>query len=131
MEKKIIRSDEEWRKLLSDEEYRIMRKAGTEAPFTGLYNLHFENGVYTCKGCQTPLFNSESKFNSHCGWPSFDAEIADGIVEEKLDMTHGMVRSEILCSVCGSHLGHVFPDGPTETGLRYCVNSASIKFEKG
>ena len=108
-----------------------MRKAGTEAPFTGLYNLHFENGVYTCKGCQTPLFNSESKFNSHCGWPSFDAEIADGIVEEKLDMTHGMVRSEILCSVCGSHLGHVFPDGPTETGLRYCVNSASIKFEKG
>lgn len=131
MVKKIVRSDEEWKQMLSEDEYRVMRKSGTESPFSGIYNMHFDDGVYSCKGCGTKLFDSSSKFNAHCGWPSFDQEIEDGIIEEIVDMSHGMVRSEIRCSVCGSHLGHVFPDGPTDTGLRYCVNSLSIDFNKG
>lgn len=131
MVKKIVRSDEEWKQMLSEDEYRVMRKSGTESPFSGIYNMHFDDGVYSCKGCGTKLFDSSSKFNAHCGWPSFDQEIEDGIIEEIVDMSHGMVRSEIRCSVCGSHLGHVFPDGPTDTGLRYCVNSLSIDFKKG
>lgn len=122
------RTDKEWRELLSEEEYRVMRQAGTERPFTGEYNMHFEKGVYHCKGCGTPLFDHSSKFDAHCGWPSFDQEIEKGIIEERKDTTHGMIRTEIVCSNCGTHLGHVFPDGPTETGLRYCVNSISLGF---
>jgi peptide-methionine (R)-S-oxide reductase len=121
-------SEEEWRKRLSPEQYRILREKGTEYPGTGIYNLHFEQGTYLCAGCGTPLFSSESKFDSHCGWPSFDAALSNGKVAEKRDLSHGMIRTEIVCASCGGHLGHVFPDGPTETGLRYCVNSLSLEF---
>jgi peptide-methionine (R)-S-oxide reductase len=121
-------SEDEWRKRLSPEQYRILREKGTEYPGTGAYNLHFEKGTYCCAGCGTPLFSSDSKFDSHCGWPSFDAALANGMVAEKRDLSHGMIRTEIVCSACGGHLGHVFPDGPTETGLRYCVNSLSLDF---
>lgn len=124
------KSDEQWRAELSEEEYRVLRKAGTEPPFSGEYNLHFEDGEYRCKGCGNLLFDSTSKFDSRCGWPSFDQEIEKGRIREKLDTTHGMVRTEILCSNCDSHLGHVFNDGPTGTGLRYCVNSVSLDFKQ-
>jgi peptide-methionine (R)-S-oxide reductase len=127
---KVIKTDKEWKEQLNDAEYRVMREAGTERPFSGEYNLHFEDGVYHCKGCGTPLFDSKSKFESGCGWPSFDDEIEKGVIEERLDKSHGMIRTEILCGKCGSHLGHVFNDGPTNTGLRYCVNSVSLKFDK-
>jgi len=126
---KIEKSEEEWRKELSEEEYRILRQKGTERPHTGRYNLHFEKGMYTCAGCGQKLFESDSKFDAHCGWPSFDKSIK-GTVEYVLDKTHGMIRTEIVCSNCGGHLGHVFNDGPTDTGTRYCVNSVSIDFEK-
>lgn len=126
---KIEKSEAQWREELTDEEYRILRKKGTEMPHTGQYNLHFENGTYKCAGCNQQLFESTSKFNAHCGWPSFDESIK-GTVNYVLDKTHGMTRTEIICSNCGGHLGHVFNDGPTQTGTRYCVNSASIKFDK-
>ncbi len=125
---KIERTDKEWREMLSEEEYRVMRKAGTEKPFSGEYNMHFEDGIYHCKGCGTALFNHKSKFDGHCGWPSFDQEIEKGIILEKRDTSHGMIRTEIECSKCGTHLGHIFPDGPTASGLRYCVNSISLGF---
>lgn len=124
----IPKSEEDWRKVLTDEEYEVMRKKGTERPFTGEYNLHFEAGTYLCKGCGAPLFKHESKFDAGCGWPSFDRAIEEGKVLEKRDTTMGMIRTEILCANCHSHLGHVFNDGPTDTGLRYCVNSVSLKF---
>ena len=127
--KKVSRSDEEWRDRLDAESYRVMREAGTERPFSGKFNLHFDKGNYTCKGCGTVLFDSSSKFDSGCGWPSFDQEIQDGRIKEILDTTHGMVRTEIRCGTCDSHLGHVFNDGPTSTGLRYCVNSVSLDFD--
>ena len=123
------KTEEEWKKELSEEQYRILRQKGTERPFTGKYNIHSENGTYTCMACRIPLFESSSKFDSGCGWPSFDQSI-DGNVEYIRDTTHGMIRTEILCANCGSHLGHVFNDGPTDTGQRYCVNSVSIDFDK-
>lgn len=126
---KVEKTDAEWRAQLTDEEYRILRQKGTEYANTGKYNLHFDEGIYRCKGCGTQLFASDSKFDSHCGWPSFD-EAIEGTVEYKKDYSHGMIRTEILCATCGGHLGHVFNDGPTASGLRYCVNSASIDFEK-
>ncbi|WP_100611495.1 peptide-methionine (R)-S-oxide reductase MsrB [Confluentibacter lentus] len=126
---KIDKTENEWRKELSDEEYRILRQKGTERPHTGKYNLHFEKGIYSCAACGQKLFESDSKFDAHCGWPSFDKSIK-GTVEYVLDKSHGMLRTEIVCSNCGGHLGHVFNDGPTETGTRYCVNSVSIDFEK-
>lgn len=116
-----------WKSLLNDEEYRILREKGTERPFSGKYNLHFENGTYTCKACNEPLFESNTKFDSGCGWPSFDESI-EGKVAYKKDTSHGMIRIEILCASCDSHLGHVFNDGPTDTGYRYCVNSVSLNF---
>tara|TARA_B100000378_G_C18000930_1_gene397189 strand:+ start:63 stop:548 length:486 start_codon:yes stop_codon:yes gene_type:complete len=125
----IEKSEEEWKKVLTPEEYRILREKGTEAPHTGRFNLHFEDGTYKCAACGEKLFESDSKFESGCGWPSFD-EAIEGKIEYVQDRTFGMIRTEILCSNCGSHLGHVFDDGPTETGQRYCVNSASINFEK-
>ena len=124
---KINKSEDEWRSELSEEQYRVLRTKGTEAPHTGKYNLHFENGAYNCAACNQQLFESNSKFDAHCGWPSFDDSI-EGTVERVLDKSHGMLRTEIICSNCGSHLGHVFNDGPTETGERYCVNSLSIDF---
>lgn len=128
-EQKIQKSEEEWKKELTDAQYTILRKKGTERPFTGAYNMHFENGTYHCAGCNTPLFESHTKFDAGCGWPSFDASIK-GNVEYILDKSHGMMRTEIVCSACGGHLGHVFNDGPTATGTRYCVNSISIDFKK-
>jgi peptide-methionine (R)-S-oxide reductase len=126
----IVKSEQEWQTQLSAEEYYVLRQKGTERPFTGEYNMHFEEGTYNCRGCHAPLFTSDSKFDGHCGWPSFDAGIESGAILEKLDKSHGMIRTEILCAKCGGHLGHVFNDGPTDTGLRYCVNSLSISFDK-
>ncbi|MDG2372319.1 MAG: peptide-methionine (R)-S-oxide reductase MsrB [Flavobacteriaceae bacterium] len=122
------KSDEEWREILSVEEYHIMREKGTEKPFSGKYNTHFEHGIYLCKSCKQELYKSNSKFKSSCGWPSYDNSIPNSI-DYKKDMTHGIIRTEILCSKCGSHQGHVFDDGPTKSGKRYCVNSASIEFK--
>lgn len=126
----IQKSEEEWKKELTPDQYYVMREAGTERPHSGKYNMHFENGIYKCGGCGEPLFTSESKFDGHCGWPSFDKEIEEGKIIERTDASHGMERTEIICAKCGSHLGHVFEDGPTDTGLRYCVNSLSLEFEE-
>jgi peptide-methionine (R)-S-oxide reductase len=125
----VKKTDAEWKKELSPEQYYVIREAGTERPFTGKFNMHFENGIYTCGACGEELFSSSSKFDGHCGWPSFDKEIAEGKIVERVDESHGMKRTEILCGNCGGHLGHVFDDGPTETGLRYCVNSLSLDFK--
>lgn len=121
------RSEEEWKNQLDEQSYRILREKGTEYPFTGEYNDHFEKGIYSCKGCGKPLFQSKNKFDSSCGWPSYD-EALPGAIEYIKDNSHGMLRTEIVCAHCGGHQGHVFNDGPTATGLRYCVNSASIDF---
>ena len=108
--------------------YNVTQKCATELAFTGKYNEHFEEGSYKCKGCDAPLYNSSSKFNSNCGWPSYDSALS-GALEFIKDTTHGMIRTEIVCAKCGGHQGHVFQDGPTSTGERYCVNSASIHFD--
>lgn len=126
----IEKTEDEWLAELGPERYRILRLKGTERPFTGEYNVHSEKGIYTCGACKTQLFDSGSKFDSGCGWPSFDDAI-EGTVEFVRDTSHGMIRTEILCANCGSHLGHVFNDGPTTTGQRYCVNSLSVDFEQG
>ena len=126
---KVNKSEKECRKQLDEEQFRILRNKGTEVPHTGKHNLNFKNGAYNCAACNQQLFESSSKFNAHCGWPSFDDSIK-GTVERILDKSHGMLRTEIICSNCGSHLGHVFNDGPTKTGERYCVNSVSINFNK-
>jgi len=125
----IHKSEAEWREALGEKRYHILREKGTEFPRTGEYNLHFENGVYTCGACNTALFKSDQKFESNCGWPSFDDAI-EGAIEYVKDTTHGMIRIETLCANCGSHLGHIFNDGPTETGQRYCINSLSLDFKK-
>ncbi len=129
MQPNFHKTDDEWRQQLSPEQYYVLREKGTEPPFTGKYNLHFEKGVYHCAGCGTELFRDSQKFESHCGWPSFDAELGDGSRIRKIrDTSFGMIRTEIVCAHCGGHLGHIFDDGPTETGQRYCVNSLSIDF---
>jgi len=125
---KVQKSDDEWREVLSDLEYKVLIEKGTEYPGTGEYNIFMKEGIYNCKGCDNPLFTSDQKFESNCGWPSFDNAI-EGSVEYKNDYTLGMTRVEILCTNCGGHLGHVFNDGPTESGKRYCVNSVSIDFK--
>lgn len=124
------KDDNYWREKLTEEEFHVLRHAGTERPFTGEYWDCFEDGIYRCRGCGEELFASESKFDAGCGWPSFDAAAREGVVEERSDNSLGMQRIEIVCAKCGGHLGHVFPDGPTETGLRYCVNSLSVKLDK-
>ncbi|MBC8047073.1 MAG: peptide-methionine (R)-S-oxide reductase MsrB [Fimbriimonadaceae bacterium] len=129
MKEKIKRTEEEWKKILTPEQYDVLRKKGTERPFTGKYDTFFEKGMYVCAGCGQELFASGSKFNSGCGWPAFDAPLEKESIDEKKDVSFGMHRVEILCSKCGGHLGHVFNDGPTETGERYCINSASIDFK--
>jgi peptide-methionine (R)-S-oxide reductase len=125
------KTDEEWKKILSPEQYRILREKGTERPHSSELNNHFEKGTYVCAGCGTELFTSEQKFDGHCGWPSFDNEIGPGDRVKKIkDYSHGMVRTEIVCAKCGGHLGHIFDDGPTQTGQRYCVNGVSIGFKR-
>jgi peptide-methionine (R)-S-oxide reductase len=124
----VIKSDEEWRRQLGEARYAILREAGTEAPFSGSLLDIDEQGVFTCGGCGQVLFRSAQKFDSHCGWPSFD-DCEPGTIIERPDHSLLRARTEILCSRCGGHLGHVFDDGPTATGLRYCVNSLSIDFD--
>ncbi len=123
------RTDEEWKKSLTPEQYHVLREKGTERPFTGKYWDTKTPGVYKCAACGVVLFSSDSKFDSGCGWPSFDSMIAAGTVKEHVDKTFGMTRTEVTCANCGGHLGHVFADGPTKTGLRYCINSASIELD--
>ena len=129
MTDKITKSESEWQQQLSPEQYHVTRKAGTEPAFTGKYNKTKDPGVYTCVCCGQPLFSSETKFDSGTGWPSFYKPAADGAVEEKTDVTHGMRRTEVRCSKCDAHLGHVFPDGPRPTGMRYCMNSAALELK--
>ena len=129
-QEKIERTDAEWKEMLSDDAYRILRKKGTERAFTGEYNDSKENGIYVCAGCGNPLFSSDAKFDSGSGWPSFYTPVDEEKVEEKKDLSHLMVRTEVLCARCNGHLGHVFPDGPRPTGMRYCINSASLKLKK-
>ena len=119
-------SDSEWKENLSELEYHVLRNKGTEAPFKGTYTDFIDKGVYYCKGCDVQLFSSEQKFQSACGWPSFDNELESANIEQIQDNSMGMDRTEIVCGNCGSHLGHIFDDGPTETGQRYCVNSISL-----
>lgn len=125
----VKKTEEEWKAELGLERYRILRQKGTEFPNSGEYNMHFEKGTYCCGACNEPLFESSSKFNSSCGWPSFDESIP-GKIEYIKDTTHGMIRTEVVCANCGGHLGHVFDDGPSETRQRYCINSLSVDFKK-
>jgi len=123
-------SESYWRNHLDEDEFHVLREKGTEHPFSGTYNLHKEKGNYVCGACKSPLFTSNQQFDSGCGWPSFDDASKDA-VEFILDKSHGMIRTEVVCSNCGGHLGHLFNDGPTETGQRYCINSISLDFKEG
>lgn len=122
--------DEYWKEKLSPEQYRVLREKGTELPFSGVLNENFETGMYECAACHNPLFASDMKFRSDCGWPSFDKTIDKANIELHEDSSFGMHRTEVTCKKCGGHLGHLFDDGPTETGMRYCINSAALHFKK-
>jgi peptide-methionine (R)-S-oxide reductase len=128
MDEEVELTDEQWKEILTEEEYEVLREQGTEPPFTGEYNDHYEGGAYLCAGCGQPLFDSNDKFDSGSGWPSFTAPIDEDAVEERPDASHGTLRTEVVCSRCGGHLGHVFEDGPPPTGLRYCINSVALDF---
>jgi peptide-methionine (R)-S-oxide reductase len=130
MTKKTDKTETEWKQILSPQQYYVLREKGTDSPGDGGYTKHFEKGTYHCAACDAQLFESGTKYESHCGWPSFDDAI-EGSVAYVHDKTHGMMRTEIICTSCGGHLGHVFDDGPEDTtGKRYCVNTTSIRFEK-
>jgi peptide-methionine (R)-S-oxide reductase len=130
MSEKIEKTEEEWKKTLTPEQYHVLREKGTERPFIGEYADTHDDGMYRCAGCGNPLFSSDTKYESGSGWPSFYEPIEKGAVETETDRKFGMTRNEVLCAKCGGHLGHVFPDGPQPTGLRYCMNSAALKLEK-
>jgi len=130
MSDKITKSDEEWKKSLTDEQYTVTRKKGTERPFTGKYYKLDDDGVYKCICCGNPLFKSDSKFDSGCGWPSYTEPISKDSVIYEEDKTHGMIRTEVRCGKCDAHLGHVFDDGPGPTGARFCINSVALDFDK-
>jgi len=130
MSDQITRSDEEWRTLLTDDQYRILRQKGTEPPFSGAYWDVKSDGVYRCAACNTPLFTSDTKYDSGTGWPSFYEPVSADAVRTQLDNSHGMVRTEVVCGTCGSHLGHVFDDGPRPTGQRFCINSVALDLEE-
>lgn len=130
MKDKFEKSEDEWRVELDPDAYYVLREKGTEPAFTGKFYHTKDAGIYVCKGCGTPLFSSETKYESGRGWPSFYDALEKGVIETKTDRSHGMIRTEIMCAKCGGHLGHVFDDGPDPTGLRYCVNSLSLDFKK-
>jgi len=127
---RVQKTDAEWRAILSPEQYRVMREKGTEPPFSGTLNKNYDDGIYRCGACNAELFTADTKFDSGCGWPSFFLPITPEAIVEHEDTSHGMRRIEVICANCGAHLGHVFPDGPKPTGLRYCINSVSLDFEK-
>jgi len=130
LKRKVEKTDEEWRATLTPEQYAVARQKGTERPFTGKYHDSKEPGVYKCAACGEELFTSDAKFDSGCGWPSFTAPSAEDNVRTEVDTSHGMLRTEVLCAACDSHLGHVFDDGPRPTGLRYCINSVVLELDK-
>jgi peptide-methionine (R)-S-oxide reductase len=130
LKQKVVKTEEEWERELTPEQYRVARLKGTERPFTGEYYASREAGTYKCAACGNELFTSEAKFDSGCGWPSFSEPAEGDSVRTEVDTSHGMVRTEVLCAACDSHLGHVFEDGPRPTGLRYCINSAVLDLEK-